>query len=198
MRYSGNGRLTSASTLTGVFRAALPRSTPRQVMRAVREQVRRRTVIWSVCSLVAVFVAAGLVVLMFLRRHHEVATPVPCKMYLKNLALCCQMYAADNGGVYPDSLSRLFPTYATDLRLFVCSQSEKPLGSPANVDQWSDYVLVPGRKKTDPPQTVLLYGRSRSHASNRMSGCNVVFVNGHVKWMSGWLPPSESSGESAP
>lgn len=101
---------------------------------------------------------------------------------LKQIGVAARMYAADNGGVFPSDLrSCARPPYlsAGQRYLFISPITGHEPGELSEVDQWSDYVLVPGRKESDPRNTVLGFSKPECYPGE---GGNVLFVTGKVRW----------------
>jgi len=55
----------------------------------------------------------------------ECARMAVCMSNVMRLSLACSQYAQNFGGVFPPSLSLLYPDYASSLDLFICP-SRKP------------------------------------------------------------------------
>ncbi len=96
-------------------------------------------------------------------------------------------YAHTHSGKYPDSLQELAEWMEKkqggdwsegSKSMFVVAPAEME----GDVDQWSDFVLVPGRRKDDPIGTVVVYGGPRCH----MKGQTIALLIDHFlyfKWI---------------
>ena len=115
-------------------------------------------------------------------RAREKARRVACVNNMKGIGLACQLYAADRGEAFPDSFGRVYPDYVSSPRSFVCPKTGAVVGDPAALGIWTDYVLVPGRSKSDDPGAVLAYCRPGNHGDE---GTVVLFVDGRVEWLAG-------------
>jgi hypothetical protein len=78
------------------------------------------------------------------------------------------------------NLSSCATNYIQVPKLFICTLTGKQEGTIETVDQWSDYILVPGLTTNDPPGTILAYERLRNHKE----GGNVLSLDGSVEWRS--------------
>lgn len=98
-------------------------------------------------------------------------------------------FAIDHDGKFPDSLfeyaqfehRRQDNWFERSLFMFLVDAP----GIPDNrdmrtVDNWSDFALVPGKRLSDPSNTVLLYGRRRCYLGGQTI---VVFRDLTMKWM---------------
>ena len=89
------------------------------------------------------------------RQRDHIARETSCRAHLNHIGLTCRLYASDHGGVFPVSLAALYPEYLAPLMLFVCSLTLESPGAAESIGEWTDYVLIPGRSKSDDPDTVL-------------------------------------------
>lgn len=108
------------------------------------------------------------------------ARRVQCMNNLKQISLAARMYSMDNQEQFPPDLSSL-TKYADAPQLFVCPATRRQPGAMEQVDRWSDYVLVPNRKGSDPGDSVLAFSKPDCYPGK---GGNIVFVDGHVQWCS--------------
>lgn len=102
---------------------------------------------------------------------------------LKQLGLACQMYAAEHAENMPSDWKSVLNdvgTNASASRIFVSPRSGTQAGSLDMVDSWSDYALVPGRKSSDAPDTVLAFSKPNCHHGK---GGNVLHVDVSVHWL---------------
>jgi prepilin-type processing-associated H-X9-DG protein len=137
------------------------------------------------CALVALVVQiAGTAVaapiwLPALDRAREGARATACQNNLKQVGLCLAMFSNEHDGVYPETLSRLYPEYVTDLRIFVCPSTKDEVGDPSRIDSWSSYKYIPGFSEGDTrnAKTVLVcHDRHNNHSGKRYG----LYADGHV------------------
>ena len=163
---------------------------------------------------IAVFVCILVVVAAFLLPGlAKVRTGVPrasCMNNLKQIGLACMMYADDWGGMMPataddediaGALELLYPNYCNTMRVFVCPKSlkEPATGGTLTKDNIS-YGYVPGLSIEDDPDTAYVLDedddalngqgpRYTKRDNHGKSGANVLYLDGHVKWMKGKTVP---------
>jgi len=108
------------------------------------------------------------------------ARQIKCMANLKMIGSAAELHAVDNQDEFPSHLQSIAgPEYGIDPEVFVCPATGHKPGEMAQVDAWSDYVLVPGRKRDDPTDTVLAFSKAECYPGE---GGNVLFVGGHVEW----------------
>jgi prepilin-type processing-associated H-X9-DG protein len=135
------------------------------------------------------------ILLPSLNRAREMANRVKCASNLRMIGQAIQMYANENGGMFPDSFERVLLTQDLTSGEFVCpSSSDTPSPGATNVSQAPalskgghlSYVYVgkgmTSRILTSPNagRTVLAYEPMTNH---RNDGCNVLFADGHVEFV---------------
>jgi prepilin-type processing-associated H-X9-DG protein len=103
-------------------------------------------------------------------RAREAARQAVCRSNLKQIGLALAMYANDYQGQFPPKLQDLFPDYVTDKDLFECPQAPGVEG----------YVYVTGLSFESGPTGIAAFDRKGNHEDGR----NVLFVDGHVEFMS--------------
>ena len=106
------------------------------------------------------------------------ARRVHCMSNLKQIGLAARMYSMDNQEQFPPDFQSL-AKYANAPNLFVCPATRHQPGAMEQVDRWTDYVLVPNRKESDPGDAVLAFSKPDCFPGK---GGNIVFVDGHVRW----------------
>ena len=118
-----------------------------------------------------------------------------CGMLIRNIGERCREHAAKHGGQFPAKWSELewndmggIENTTWD-RQFVCPTVGHGVGNWKQIDQWSDYRLIPGRTTNDPPNTILAI----EPLSNHETGANVLFIDGSSQW---W-PASRVLGQKA-
>lgn len=146
-------------------------------MNATPVKVGMRILIAAV--VVAVLVALGFH--YFILPAKRFARWTYCKSCLSTLGGSCRQYGREHNGNCPtswcdiaESLTQVDPL---GLRLFRCTYNSEAPGSLTNVDEWADFILVPGVTLQDPPDTILAYEPAGNH---RREGASVLFVNGAV------------------
>ena len=129
------------------------------------------------------FGVASVIMLPALARAREAARRASCQNNLKQIAICCKMFAAEHNKQFPESLQDLYPEYASDLEIFVCpSEVGAAVGNENEIALWTSYQFVPGLKDTDTEaaaSTVLCDEREHNHVPN---GKNLLFTDGHVEF----------------
>ena len=105
-----------------------------------------------------------------LPRAREEARKAVCKNNLKHIGLAMAIYANDFEDRFPPTLDDLVPLYVTERMLFHC---------PSDPSEEVSYLYLPGLKVTDKPTDIVAFDRRGNHSGGR----NVLFVDGHVEWM---------------
>jgi hypothetical protein len=118
-----------------------------------------------------------------------------CQQNLTVLWTCLWLYAGQHDGSLPVTLSEFYPellagangaTADENLALFVCPASDRSIGDPARIDEWSSYTyLAPSghirssdmNKEVDKSK-VLFRERGRNHG-----GHHVLYVGGGVAFV---------------
>jgi len=124
------------------------------------------------------------------------AFQISCVHNMKLLGMALHQYADENEGHFPDSWAQLHPEFLGDdltyiSQVFRCPERRHDTESSSYIatqidDQFFEtvsYVLVPGRKTKDGPNTVLAYETGDNHSG---IGHAEVYVDGHC----GWNPPT--------
>ncbi|MFC1672042.1 DUF4190 domain-containing protein, partial [Planctomycetota bacterium] len=128
---------------------------------------------------VAVLAIMAGMLLPALARAREEARKAVCKGNLRQIGMSASMYAQDNNK-FPEKLSQLYPEFAPDLNTFACPSSDKTITSADQIDSESPYVLASGVTMLSGGSGALAYEKKGIHDG----GANVVFVDGHVEWVS--------------
>ena len=115
-----------------------------------------------------------------LSRAREQARRAVCMSNLKQVGLGCHMWALDHDDQFPPSLKDPHPDYVS-LNVFVCPSTEDEVTGAEEIDEKGSYIYVSGLNADSPADAVLLYDRKENHNGE---GRNVLFVDGHVEWMS--------------
>jgi prepilin-type processing-associated H-X9-DG protein len=118
------------------------------------------------------------------------AQRVACMSNMRQIAMACNMYAADNKGKLPDKLGAL-TQYLQAPQVFLCPRLGQKV--PADVqsarDKWagwvdehSDYVYLGAGQKLaairQPAQTIILYDKPGNHGGGNV---NLAFADGHCE-----------------
>ena len=130
-------------------------------------------------ALIFTFVAVNLIPSFLRYPSMQRARRVACASNLKQIGLGLKMYARDNGNAYPEILSKTSRHLNHTTSLFCCPSSDTEPGTFETVDNWTDYVYVPGLPESVPPDTVIMYCPAKNHKGE---GGNVLFGDGHVEW----------------
>ena len=77
---------------------------------------------------------------------------------LRQIGIVCFTRAMENGGIFPSDL-RSLTDQMTSPAMFLTTASKRQPGDLADVDTWSDFVLVPNRTERDPTDTVLAFSK---------------------------------------
>jgi hypothetical protein len=115
----------------------------------------------------------------------ERARRTKCTSNLKQIIYACQLYAGDNGGVFPPELAALAGDYVSDGELFICPSTDRrsgghhPWRGPLD-DANLSYSYVAGLKATDDGDCILAFDEEWNHDRE---GLVVVYVGGRISWV---------------
>lgn len=98
---------------------------------------------------------------------------------LKQVGVACHVRAMENDGKFPSDLRSLTDQLAYP-KMFLSAATKREPGDLADVDAWSDFVLVPNRTQNDPSDTVLAFTKPGCY---RGRGGAVLTVGGAVFWL---------------
>lgn len=115
-------------------------------------------------------------VLMFGLRYVET---IRCRNQFRSIQLAAFVYASDHDGHFPHSWSNVYNYIAGCAQVFACPSVRRSSGSWTNIDMWSSYVLIPGRRKADTVASILAFEPLRNHGNR---GGHILFTSGEVKW----------------
>jgi len=133
----------------------------------------------------AAFLVAGLIV--FLVLPHLAAKPharyTRCASNLKQIGYACELWSAEHAGAFPGRLGELYPTHASDPRVFVCPftdveflpYSGMPIGEIP--DKHKNYCYASGLRVDDPSNYVLAWDEEWNHQGR---GVHVLHVDRSV------------------
>ena len=99
----------------------------------------------------------------------------------KQIGVACALFASDHDGNYPRSFAELGKYVGTHTELFVsCRNSHTATNSLDNVQDWTDFVYLPGCTTASPPQRVVAF-LPPGHYEEK-TGAAILFADGHVEW----------------
>ncbi|MFA6239457.1 MAG: hypothetical protein WC655_00925 [Candidatus Hydrogenedentales bacterium] len=162
---------------------------------------RRKWMFGGVAGGVALVLVAVLYVKVQEARHSVRQTL--CVHNLKFISTAMQVYARDNGGSFPNSLSALYPQYLPQLEAYICpellpdfekkrdiSQPTSSKLEPAEIDSMASYVLVPGLTLSGDKDAVVAYEKTDNHSGK---GRSFLYLDGRGAW-----EPSEKWRDGPP
>ena len=92
-----------------------------------------------------------------------------CMSNLRQIGMALKMYYVDYDEQFPANLEDVYPQYVLDANIFRCPASDN-----------LTYAYVSGLTEAHPGNTIIVYDSSvTNHGNSR----NVLFIDGHVKWM---------------
>ena len=133
--------------------------------------------------IIGISVVLGVVFFVIVPRisaAREAARRSHCLSCMRSLGKACVMYAMDHDGTFPSKWSDLRDEYVSNRYIFNCKSSPQSPGSIETVDQWAEFVIVPGLTTNHPGETVLAYEPVSNH---RGYGGHVVFCDTSFRWL---------------
>ena len=140
------------------------------------------------------------------QKAREKARRTACASNLRQIGLACHLYASDWDEKFPsvltgaDGMEPLEPDYIDTPEVFGCPSDSSADSDPADAGDGS-YAYNIGENETSSSSTVLASddgvstGTLGTTANHRRDGVNVLFVGGHVKWVTsaaaGALPTAD-------
>ncbi len=126
------------------------------------------TVIWILFSLIAIpkFMSAA-----------KEARQVTCISRIRQIGAACQVYKIGYM-VYPDTLSRLYPEYISNLEIFTCPNTCDCISSAEEIDEYSSYIYDCDCANDDSGKTPMICDKEGNHPD----GVNCYFSNGETEW----------------
>jgi len=141
----------------------------------------KRYIITSIIISLGGIIIIPVIVLISLSNARECVKKASCVNNLKQIGIACHMYAQDNEGVLPDTLSCIYPTYASNLKVFTCPNTNNKISCAEEIDKNKSYIYVNGLTKDGDPDTLVAYDKPENHKGKDR---NELFLDGHVKWKS--------------
>ena len=114
---------------------------------------------------------------------------VGCKINLKQIGLGMIMYANEHDEKFPDKLSKLYPEYINNIKVFFYNDEKKKIITPENIDSLGCFECVSGLTQADDPNTTIVREKSNNHWKAHGSGRYEVLLDGHIEWTGKPLPP---------
>jgi len=144
---------------------------------------RTRLIVYS-SLLIFVLVCAFLILTPFPWSDRERKRRANCMSNLKQIVYACDLYAKDNGGVFPPDLAALHGDYIRYPALYVCPTvvQEGGVSRPRSDSFLPDavcYCYVSGLRASDDKEYVLAFDEEWNH---RHEGIIVARVGGQVSW----------------
>lgn len=143
-------------------------------MDAMRKKLRVSLV--AVCLLVLL---AGLVLAEIYRQAAFFRARKGCERNLVELGKAMVRFSMDCSESFPSYFQWLVPGYISNSCVFVCPASGHNVGSISNVNEWTDYVYVPGLKAYTPLSTVHAFCLPEYHDGK---GAHVLRLDCSVRW----------------
>jgi prepilin-type processing-associated H-X9-DG protein len=130
----------------------------------------------------------------------EMARRSACVSNLTIIGKGCTLYAMDHQQMFPPDLQSVVPLVGNDAKVFTCRATGHQPGPLDSLNQWTDYVYVPGCKADD-TVAIVAFENPGNHGGK---GGNVLYSDGSVAWMNteefnkAILPFFKPSAESGP
>jgi len=123
-----------------------------------------------------ILMAVGAALAPLVRYNQIRLSRINCSNNLREIGLAMYIYARENGGNFPQSLSTLYEEqYLADRGIMDCPASKR-VGTP----EQPDYEYKPGLSVRSPSQDVLVGDDGGNHSG---AGRNVLLVDGEVLWV---------------
>ena len=137
------------------------------------------TILGIVWLVIGIFILPAMF-LPAVARAREKARRAVCMSNLKQVGLACHMFAQDHNEKFPKSPADLFPEYVTSPKILVCPSAKINVPEKINQDNATIcYEYVSGLTESYSSDCLVAYDRIENH----LEGRNVLFLDGHVKWI---------------
>ena len=127
------------------------------------------------------------------RARCSLSSSACCAANLRSIGMAVEIYAAEHGGRFPDTLAALQSGYVRDARIFTCPSSDDTPAEGATPEARAADLIAGGHlsyvyaggglDRRAGPDVVLAFEWPHHHAGERDDGTNVLFANGRVERM---------------